>query len=90
MPAPAFNYRISEIEAALGVPQLRRFDELYEAYARIARGYTERLAGIVTASWDVFAEVVANAPPALRKGPRGGGRFGLGMHMGGGHGPRGR
>jgi dTDP-4-amino-4,6-dideoxygalactose transaminase len=47
MPAPAFNYRISEIEAALGVPQLRRFDELYEAYDRLARGYTERLRDLV-------------------------------------------
>jgi len=43
-----FNYRISEIGAALGVPQLRRFDELYEAYSRIASGYSTRLAGIVT------------------------------------------
>jgi dTDP-4-amino-4,6-dideoxygalactose transaminase len=48
LPAPAFNYRISEIEAALGVPQLRRFDELYEAYDRVARGYTERLRDLVT------------------------------------------
>ncbi|MES1246248.1 MAG: DegT/DnrJ/EryC1/StrS family aminotransferase [Actinomycetota bacterium] len=47
MPAPAFNYRISEIEAALGVPQLRRFDELYEAYGRVAAGYTERLRDLV-------------------------------------------
>jgi perosamine synthetase len=48
MPAPAFNYRISEIEAALGIPQLRRFDELYAAYDRIAAGYTERLRDVVT------------------------------------------
>jgi len=48
MPAPAFNYRISEIEAALGVPQLRRFDELYAAYDRVAAGYTERLRDLVT------------------------------------------
>jgi dTDP-4-amino-4,6-dideoxygalactose transaminase len=47
MPAPAFNYRISEVEAALGIPQLRRFDELYEAYDRVARGYTERLRDLV-------------------------------------------
>jgi dTDP-4-amino-4,6-dideoxygalactose transaminase len=47
MPAPAFNYRISEIEAALGVPQLRRFDELYAAYDRVASGYTERLRDLV-------------------------------------------
>jgi perosamine synthetase len=48
MPTPAFNYRISEIEAALGIPQLRRFDELYAAYDRVASGYTERLQGIAT------------------------------------------
>jgi dTDP-4-amino-4,6-dideoxygalactose transaminase len=52
---PAFNYRLSDVLAALGVPQLRRFEELYEAYDRIARGYTERLAsveGVVTPSTD--------------------------------------
>lgn len=46
MPRPAFNYRLSEVHAALGLPQLRRFDELYEAYDRVARGYAERLAGL--------------------------------------------
>jgi len=48
LPKPAFNYRISEIEAALGIPQLRRFDELYAAYDRVASGYTERLRDLVT------------------------------------------
>jgi perosamine synthetase len=48
MPAPAFNYRLSDVLCALGIPQLRRFDELYAAYDRIAAGYTERLSGIVT------------------------------------------
>ena len=55
MPAPAFNYRMSDVLAALGIPQLRRFDELYAAYDRIAAGYTERLAavdGVVTPSTD--------------------------------------
>jgi dTDP-4-amino-4,6-dideoxygalactose transaminase len=47
MPQPAFNYRLSEVEAALGVPQLRRFEELYEAYSRVAQGYTERLRDLV-------------------------------------------
>jgi dTDP-4-amino-4,6-dideoxygalactose transaminase len=44
MPAPAFNYRLSDVLCALGIPQLRRFDELYAAYDRVARGYAERLA----------------------------------------------
>jgi len=48
MPAPAFNYRLSDVLCALGIPQLRRFDELYAAYDRIASGYTERLSGIAT------------------------------------------
>ena len=48
MPAPAFNYRLSDVLCALGIPQLRRFDELYAAYDRIAAGYTERLSGIAT------------------------------------------
>ena len=55
MPAPAFNYRLSDVLAALGIPQLRRFDELYAAYDRIAAGYTERLSaidGVVTPAVD--------------------------------------
>jgi dTDP-4-amino-4,6-dideoxygalactose transaminase len=48
MPQGGFNYRLSDVLAALGIPQLRRFDELYAAYDRVARGYTERLSGLVT------------------------------------------
>jgi dTDP-4-amino-4,6-dideoxygalactose transaminase len=48
MPQGGFNYRLSDVLAALGIPQLRRFDELYAAYDRVARGYTERLRGLVT------------------------------------------
>ncbi len=33
-----------------------------------------RLADLVQAAWDTLADVVANAPAELRKGPRGGGR----------------
>ena len=44
MPAPAFNYRISDVLCALGIPQLRRLDELMAARERIAAGYAERLA----------------------------------------------
>ncbi len=34
----------------------------------------ERMASLVVAAWHVFDDVVAGAPAALRKGPRGGGR----------------
>ena len=34
----------------------------------------ERLARLVASGWVVFEDVVAGAPPTLRKGPRGGGR----------------
>lgn len=44
MPAPAFNYRISDVLCALGIPQMRRLEELHAAYERIAAGYAERLA----------------------------------------------
>ncbi len=46
LPQPAFNYRLSDVLCALGIPQLRRLDELREAYERVAAGYGERLAGL--------------------------------------------
>ncbi|MDQ3576493.1 MAG: hypothetical protein M3443_02605 [Actinomycetota bacterium] len=42
--------------------------------AKITALAARRQASLLQASWDLFDEVVANAPPALRKGPRGGGR----------------
>jgi perosamine synthetase len=47
MPQPAFNYRLSDVLCALGIPQLRRLDELLATRTRIAAAYTERLAGVV-------------------------------------------
>jgi perosamine synthetase len=44
MPAPALNYRLSDILCAVGLPQVRRLDELLAARTRIADGYSERLA----------------------------------------------
>jgi len=44
MPAPGLNYRLSDILCAVGLPQLRRLDELLAARTRLAAGYTERLA----------------------------------------------
>jgi len=46
MPRPAFNYRLSDVLCALGIPQLRRLDDLLAAYERVAAGYAERLAGL--------------------------------------------
>ena len=44
MPAPGLNYRLSDILCAVGLPQMRRLDELLAARTRIAAGYSERLA----------------------------------------------
>lgn len=46
MPAGAYNYRLSDILAAAGIPQLRRLEELLAARERVAAGYAERLAGL--------------------------------------------
>ena len=43
MPAPGLNYRLSDILCAVGLPQIRRLDELLAARTRIAAGYAERL-----------------------------------------------
>lgn len=40
-----YNYRLSELQAALGVAQLERIDHLLEARAKVARRYTELLSG---------------------------------------------
>jgi perosamine synthetase len=41
-----FNYRLSDVAAALGVAQVERLDELLAARARVAGLYRERLASI--------------------------------------------
>jgi perosamine synthetase len=41
-----FNYRMSEVHAAIGVAQLERFDELMARRARVAAAYKERIAAI--------------------------------------------
>ena len=42
---PGFNYRLADILCAVGIPQLRRLDELLAARRRIAAAYAERLGG---------------------------------------------
>jgi perosamine synthetase len=41
-----FNYRMTDIQAAIGIAQVERMDELLEARASVARAYGERLAAI--------------------------------------------
>jgi perosamine synthetase len=45
--SPGLNYRLSDILCAVGIPQLRRLDELLEARTRVAEAYRRRLAGVV-------------------------------------------
>lgn len=45
--APAFNYRLSDVLCAIGVPQVERLEALLEARERVAGWYEERLAHLV-------------------------------------------
>jgi dTDP-4-amino-4,6-dideoxygalactose transaminase len=47
IPEPSTNYRLADILCAVGIPQLRRLDELLAERARIAAAYAERLRGVV-------------------------------------------
>ena len=47
IPEPGFNYRLSDVLCAIGLVQLRRLEELWEARHRLAKAYTQRLSGIV-------------------------------------------
>jgi dTDP-4-amino-4,6-dideoxygalactose transaminase len=44
---PGTNYRLSDVLCALGLPQLRRLDELIERREALAAAYVDRLQGIV-------------------------------------------
>jgi len=46
MPGPGLNYRLADVLCAVGIPQLRRLDELLAARTRIAAGYAERLSDL--------------------------------------------
>jgi dTDP-4-amino-4,6-dideoxygalactose transaminase len=52
-----YNYRMSELSAALGVAQLSRFDALLAARDRVAKCYSERLSGL---PWLEVPAVVSN------------------------------
>jgi perosamine synthetase len=47
IPKAGLNYRLSDILCAVGLAQLRRLDELWEARHALARAYEERLEGLV-------------------------------------------
>jgi perosamine synthetase len=44
---PSTNYRLADVLCAIGIPQLRRLDELLAERTRVADGYAERLRGLV-------------------------------------------
>ena len=47
MPAPGFNYRLPDLLCAMGIPQLKRLEELLAARERVAGWYDERLEHLV-------------------------------------------
>jgi perosamine synthetase len=46
IPQPSTNYRLSDLQCAIGITQLARLDELLTTRRRLAQAYTVRLAGI--------------------------------------------
>jgi dTDP-4-amino-4,6-dideoxygalactose transaminase len=46
MPAPGLNYRLSDVLCAVGIPQVRRLEELLARREQLAAGYRERLVGL--------------------------------------------
>jgi dTDP-4-amino-4,6-dideoxygalactose transaminase len=44
---PSTNYRLADILCAIGIPQLRRLDDLLAERTRVAEGYSQRLSGLV-------------------------------------------
>jgi perosamine synthetase len=43
---PGMNYRLSDVLCAVGLPQVRRLDDLLAARRRVAQAYAERLADV--------------------------------------------
>ena len=59
-----YNFRISELQAAVGVGQMRRIDELIEKRAFVARAYIEKLSGIPADTIRRIARAVSSASRA--------------------------
>jgi perosamine synthetase len=73
---PSTNYRLADVLCAIGIPQLRRLDELLAERARIAAAYAERLAGVVelpdadegdTHGWQAYVVRLDRRDEALRE-----------------------
>jgi perosamine synthetase len=73
---PSTNYRLADVLCALGIPQLRRLDELLAERTRVAAGYAERLRGIVelpdaadgdTHGWQAYVVRLDRRDEALRE-----------------------
>ena len=45
--AAGFNYRLPDVLCAIGIPQIRRLEQLLAARRRVAEAYSERLAGTI-------------------------------------------
>ena len=74
LPGPGFNYRLPDVLCAIGIPQLRRLDELLEARTRIAERYTDRLHDVVetpsadegdTHGWQAYVVLLDRRDEAL-------------------------
>ena len=73
---PSTNYRLADLLCAVGIPQLRRLDELLAARTRIADGYARRLRGVVelpgaaegdTHGWQAYVVRLDRRDEALRR-----------------------
>lgn len=61
-----FNYRMSDVTAAIGVAQVGRLDELLEGRSRVARMYMDRLSTLTNDSAAGLVLPAADRPPARR------------------------
>lgn len=48
-----FNYRLTNLQAAIGLAQVERMDDLLARHRQVARWYQDRLAGVPGLSWQV-------------------------------------
>jgi perosamine synthetase len=74
MPTPGFNYRLSDLLCAIGIPQVARLEQLLSARERVAGWYTERLESLVATpsaadgdrhGWQAYVVQLARRDEAL-------------------------